>query len=243
MGNVIEDSWDTYKTHINLVLLFSIPFVISLIIPLLAPLPTYTSIGGIFLRTTSIFSNADPIVIAVIIVSLFLSLLFISFAFVAISLIVKAKRTKTKNPRHVLWGIEKHTSRVFVILLLYFLMILIANIIGYFMGIQAFLTGLVGFAAFFLMFFAPTAVVIDDKRVVRALKDGFRITMEWPRYFIIWLAMMFLAVSALDYAIIALAGNVLSSYIVLVLSSLFVLPYFVIFQAEAYMKRFHLLRH
>src|SRR5208283_1280520 len=101
MSNILKDSWETYSNNIRLVLLFSIPFIIAFLIPLLAPLPTYVSSGAIFLRSASIFQNINAIGVSIIILSLFLSLLFLSFAFVAISLIVKGARTYTRHPKAV----------------------------------------------------------------------------------------------------------------------------------------------
>ncbi len=243
MANVVVDSWDTYTANLRLILLFSIPFLISLAIPLLASVPTYISIGGIFLRTASVFTAVDPVSTVVIIVSTFLSLLFISFAFVAISLIVKSRKTRNRNTRMVLDGIEKYTTRVFAILGLYTVAIVAANLIGYYIGAEPLLTGIVGFAGFLVIFYAPTAVVIDDKRAWRAIKDSARIMADRPGYFLLWLFLIIVVLSIIDEAAFLLAGTLLSIYIVLIISSLIVLPYFVIFQAEAYMKRFHLLRH
>jgi hypothetical protein len=243
MANIIVETWNTYRSNLKLILLFSIPFLISLAIPILASVPTYVSVGGIFLRTASVFNSISPFSAAVIIISVFLSLLFISFAFVAISLIVKSKSTKTRNSRLALDGIEKYTARVFVVLGIYTAVIVIANIVGYYLGIEALLTALVGFFGFVFIFYTPTAIVIDDKKIWRAFKDSIKVMRERPEYFVLWLALIIIIISAIDELAILAAGTLFSMYIVLIINSLIVLPYFVIFQAEAYMKRFHLLRH
>jgi len=243
MGSLLEDSWDTYASNIRLVLLFSIPFIIAFLIPLLAPLPTYISSGGIFIRTASVFLNITAFGLVVIVVSLFLSLLFLSFAFVAISLIVKAKRTYTKHPGSVLRDVEKYTARVFVVLLAYAFVLTIVNIGSYFLGLEQVLTPLVGFFLFMAIFYAPTAIVIDNKKISTALNQSARMAAREPQYFLLWIALITVVVALLDYVIIHATGTLLSSYIFLVVNSLLVLPYFVIFQAEAYMKRFSILKH
>ncbi len=243
MSNVAADSFETYLANLKLVLLFSIPFIISLAIPIFASVPTYISAGGIFLRTASLFVSVGPVSIAVIIISIFLSLLFLSFAFVAISIIVKSKRTYTKSPKHVIDGIEKYTGRVFVILLLYALAIVIANVVGYALGIEAQLTALVAFFGSILIFYAPTAVVVDDRKVIRAVVDSVRLVRSMPGYFLMWLVIALVAISLLDVITIGIAGTIASRYILLLVNSLILLPYFVVFQTEAYMKKFPLLRH
>ncbi|MDE1873651.1 MAG: hypothetical protein KGI04_00840 [Candidatus Micrarchaeota archaeon] len=243
MASLIEDAWETYAKNIRLVLLFSIPFIIAFLIPALVPVPTYISSGAIFLRTASIFLNLNPAALAIIVISLFISLLFLSFAFVAISLIVKAERTFTKHPAAVLRGVEQYTGRVFIVLLVYALILLGVNVLGYFLNLQGLLTAIVGFFLFMAIFYAPTAIVIDNKRIGTALNQSLELVAKQPGYFIMWVVVLVFVVGVVDFAVIHATGTLLSSYIMLVLNSLLILPYFVIFQAEAYMKRFSILKH
>ncbi len=243
MTSLLEDSLETYLSNINLILLFSIPFIIAFLIPLLAPLPTYVSSGGIFLRSASVFLNFSAFGMAVVVISVFISLLFLSFAFVAISLIVKAKRTFTKHPASVIREIEKYTGRVFIVLLFYAFVLAAVNIFGYYWGLQSSVTPLVGFFLFMAIFYAPTAIVIDNKQIGAALKRSVAMVIKEPLYFMTWLVTLTVVVSVLDYVFVALTGTLLSSYILLVVNSLFVLPYFIIYQAEAYMRRFSILKH
>ena len=242
MGNVLADSFETYAGNLKLVLLFSIPFIIASIIPFFAPLPTYISTGAIFLRSASIFSNISFTSLAVIIAAFFFSMLFISFAFVAISLIVKSKRTHTKIATSAIKGIEKYIGKVLAILLAYAIALAVANVIGYYIGMEALVTGAVGFFGFMLIFYAPSAVVIDDKRIGRSVKDSLKLIRREPQYFLLWLLLLVAVVTILDFAFIEAAG-ILGSYIMLLVNSLFVLPYFVILMSESYMKKFPILKH
>ncbi len=248
MGNVVADSFETYASNLKLILLFSIPFIIAFLIPELAPMPTYISAGGIFLRTASIFINLNAVSLAVIVIAVFFSLLFISFAFVAISLIVKARRTYVGISRRILEGIERYTGKVFVLLLAYIALLVFASIIGYYLGHEAAITAIVGFFGFIFIFYAPTAIVVGNKRIGRAIVDSTKLMFSAPQYFLIWLALIIAIISVLDGFFVWLLGGsatgiIASKYIMLVLNALFIVPYFVIFQAEAYMKKFPLLRH
>ncbi len=243
MGSALADAYETYKDNLKLVLLFSIPFIIAFLIPLLAPLPTYVSVGGIFLRSASTFINLNSTGVVVIVLSVFVSLLFLSFAFVAISLIVKSERTHVRVKGSVLKDIEKYTAKVFVVLLTYEFILIIVSILSYYTSYETLITALVGFFGFMLIFYAPSAIVVDNKRVLRAIGDSIRLVIAEPIYFVQWLVLLFVILSIIDFIAIALTGTLISSYVVLVVSSLFVLPYFVILQAESYMKRFPLLKH
>jgi hypothetical protein len=245
MASVIDKASEVYTEKISLVLLFSIPFIIAFAIPLLAPLPTYISAGAIFLRSASLFVNGSINVIdlSVITISSIFSLLFLSFAFVLISLLVKSKRTHSTIGKRAFNNIETYIGKVFTILFAYAVVLVIANIVGYSLGASALLTGIVGFFLFALLFYAPSAVVIDDKKVWRAVKDSVKLVLHEPQYFLLWLVLTTIIVSAVDVASIAVFGTYLSPYVTLIINSLFVVPYFVIFQAEAYMERFRLLRH
>src|SRR5208283_1870903 len=114
------------------------------------------------------------------------------------------------------------------IFLLYTIAIVFANILGYFIGISTLLTGLVGFFLFALLFYAPSAVVVDDKRPSRAIKDSARLVVHEPQYFIMWLVLITVTISVLD-AVCIFVFQGWAVYVVLILNSLFVLPYFVIF--------------
>ncbi len=245
MAGVLQESYEVYREKLNLTLLFSIPFIIAFAIPLFAPLPTYITAGAIFLRSASIFVNGNisPLGLVVITISTIFSLLFLSFAFVLISMLVKSKRTHSKVGAMAMRNIERYIGKVFLIFFLYTVAIVFANIFGYFIGISTLLTGLVGFFLFAILFYAPSAIVMDDKKTWRAIKDSARLLLREPQYFLMWLVLITVAVSVLDLACIAIFGTVLSKYVVLVLNSLFIVPYFVIFQAEAYMDTFRLLRH
>ncbi len=243
MANILSEAFETYKDNLMFVIFFSIPFVIAFLIPFFAPLPTYISSGGIFIRTSSIATNLNFVSLAVIIIATLFSLLFISFAFVAISLIVKSKKTRSKISKRVIQDIERYVSKVFLLLIIYTFILILANVVGYYLGFMTLLTSVVGFFAFIPIFYAPSAIVVDNKKVGRAVKDSIRLIISKPLYFIMWFVLISILITVVDGVMIAIAGNYVSMYLTLVITSLLILPYFVIFQAEAYMKRFALLRH
>ncbi|MCL5419797.1 MAG: hypothetical protein M1354_02865 [Candidatus Marsarchaeota archaeon] len=243
MGNVLADAYETYSENLRLVLVFSIPFIIAFAIPLLAPLPTFIAAGGTFLRTASIFVNPDLVGLAVIVASMIFSLLFLSLAFVGISLIVRARKTHVAVGKRALKDIEKYVGRVFAVLLAYALLLLAANILGYMAGVQGPATALAGFFGFAVIFYVPSAIVVDNKRIGRAVRDSVRLVLHAPQYYLLWLFLLAAVITLADAFFIFVAGTAWSGFIVLIATSVLILPYFVILQAESYMKRFALLTH
>lgn len=248
---MLADSFETYKSNIRLVLLFSIPFIIAFLIPLIAVHDAYVSAGGIFLRTANLFHNPTPLGLSIIAIAEFFSLLFISLAFVLISLIVKSKRTHVRIGQMAFKEIEKNISKVFIVLLIYTFILLLANIAGYYLGYEALFTIVVGIVGIIPIFYVPSAIVVDGKSISRAVKESIKLIAQEPQYFLIWIVSAIVIIFIVDFAsIIAsiavlgpLTGTTVSEYLVLILNSLFILPYFIIFIAEAYMKKFKLLKH
>jgi hypothetical protein len=142
----------------------------------------------------------------------------------------------------VLKGIEKYTVNVLIVLLIYSIVLSIASVLGYMAGIQALITGIVGFFGFVFVFYAPSAIVMEDKKIIRSMIDSVRLVVSAPQYFLLWLVLLVVIISLLDSVFIITVAQI-SRYIMLVITSLFILPYFVILMTESYMKRFPILRH
>jgi hypothetical protein len=142
----------------------------------------------------------------------------------------------------VLKGIEKYTVNVLIVLLIYSIVLSIASVLGYMAGIQALITGIVGFFGFVFVFYAPSAIVMEDKKIIRSMIDSVRLVVSAPQYFLLWLVLLVVIISLLDSVFIITVAQI-SRYIMLVITSLFILPYFVILMTESYMKKFPILRH
>ena len=241
MANVLQYAVETYLSDIYLILLSSIPFIIAFLIPVFAGFPTYVDAGAIFIRTASLFLNLNLFNTAVITVALLFSLLFLSFAIVAINVVVKHSRTRTKVRREVIEGLEKYTSKVFIILLLATCITLLANALSYGNQYSGAITVLVGLVITPFLFYAPASIVIDDNKIPRAIKASARFLVGRFDYFLLWLVIAIALLTVFDFVFIAIGGSVLSRYLMLIVNSLFILPFLVLLQSELYMKRFKLL--
>ena len=99
----------------------------------------------------------------------------------------------------------------------------------------------VGLAITPFLFYAPASIVIDDNKITRAIKASARFIVGRFDYFVLWLVIAIALLTVFDFIFIAIGGSVLSRYLMLIVNSLFILPFLVLLQSELYMKRFKLL--
>lgn len=238
--NVLSLSFETYKSNIALILFAALSFVIAFIIPIFASFPTYGDLGAIFLRTASIYINLNIINTSVIVISVLFSLLFLSFAIVAINVVVKHSRTRTRIKQEVLSGLEKYTSKVFIILFIYTAILFVINAATYKTAFAGISTAIVGLVLTPFLFYAPASIVIDDHRIVRAIQSSVKLFFRKFDYFLLWLAVAIVLLTFFDLLFLAV-GQVASTYVMLIFDAFFILPFLVVLQSELYMKRFRLL--
>jgi hypothetical protein len=243
MANIIEVSFSTYKKNLKLILLFSIAFVIALLIPVFAPFPTYNDLGSIFIRTGSIYLNLNFIDAIIIVASTMFSLLFLSFAIVAINVIVKHSHTATRIRKEVIDGLEKYTANVFVVLLLFTALLVLVSFLTYYTGYSGIATLITAIVLIPFLFYAPTSIVIDDTRTMRAIGHSLGFMKNHFKYFLLWVFASFVLLSVVDLIPIIGSGSYVSMYASLVIDSFIVLPFLIVLQSESYIRRFKILSH
>ena len=243
MAGLLKYSVDLYVSHIAMLIVFSFSFIVAFLIPIFAAFPTYNDAGAIFIRLASISQNLTPLSAAVIIFSTLLSLLFLSFAIVSINIVVKHSRTRTRIRREVVDGIEKYTTKVFLLLLLFSVITVGSSTLLYYTGAPAIVPYIVGLLASPFFFYAPAAIVMDEMRASRALRTSARLVFAKLSYPLVWLAVAIVLLSALDLVFIAVGGASWSRYMLLVFNSVFIMPFLVIMQSEAYLRRYPLMKH
>ncbi len=251
MADLLHNAIETYTNHIQLLLVSSISFVIAVFIPLFASFPTFTDLGGINIRTASIFTNLDIINTAVIVASIFFSLLFLSFAIVAVNIIVKHSRTYAKIRQEVFRGLEKYTSRVFVVLLIMEAIIVLVDALSFAItgsiSYSGAITAIAGLIITPFFFYAPASIIIDENKTLRAFSSSFRFFLKKFDYFLMWLIVAIAFVTLTDFIFIGIGTATGFPYqffiIELIVDTVFILPFLIVLQSESYMKRFAMLKH
>ncbi len=242
MASIIRYSVDFYLSHMPLILLFSVSFVIAFLIPLFASLPAYNDAGAIFIRQASVFHNLTLFSTAVIIFSTLFSLLFLSFAIVAINVIVKHSRTHTKIKREVLEGLERYTSSVFSVLVFFTLLMGVVSVFDYAVGVPAAVTAIVGLILTPFFFYAPASIVIDERSIERSMAASAAFFVREIKYPLLWVVAAIALITVFDFIFIAIGGTSGSRFLLLIFNSLFIIPFLVVLQSQAYMRRFPMLK-
>lgn len=242
MFELFANTWKVYTRQWGMVLFFSLPFLISLILPLFSPAPTYAALGGYFMRSGSLpeMTLMNWIVVAV---ALVVSLYLLSFALVAINLVVKATRTRTRVGTEALRNIEKYTFVVFCL----FLAVKIVETGILYLTIERGATELFvyifGLVASLGLFYAAPAVVLEEKKPAKAFAASYAHIIRRPDLFVVWLVVAFVAlvvVTALTYALVETA--LWRQVVVALINSLLVLPFLLILQAQMYLTKYTIVK-
>jgi len=230
-----------YQKRLILILIFSIPFLFAFLIPVLVPAPTYVALGSVFLRTGSLaeLSLFDIVVTAI---AYALTVFLIADTVANINLIVRSKRTLTTIKKEVLGAIGTYAARIFYIYTLMLLLLFIVQLLTYENPLQSWIYPLFAFVLSFLLFFVPPAVVIDHSDTPTAIKRSVKMALRIPHMILIWTVFSLVVLSVVKVFADVLFSSPYSGYFVLVINSLFVLPFLIVLQTHMYMEKYPLAR-
>lgn len=227
-----------YKEKAGFVVLFSIPFILALIIPSLVSGPTYVALGGVFLRTGSI-PEIDAVAAAITLFAYLLSMFIISETIVNITLLIKTKRIQTNPSKELLAGMEKYGITVFSAYTLAALLILVFQLLTFDMDYRGIILPILMFLVSICIFFVPQAMVIDEYGLGQALDASVSMVRKrFPEVFL-WMLVgtVLLTVSEL---VLFLLPHPFGTVAVLLFNSLVVMPFLIIYQAQIYMGKYTL---
>ena len=234
-------AWDFYRKRLGLIVIFSIPFILAFLIPVLVPAPTYLSVGAVFLRTGSIpeLSALDLLVTAL---AYALSVFVISDTIVNINIIVRSKRTLTSIKHEVLQAMGSYAMRIFYISTMLLLLIFIAQLVTYENPFQSWLFPAATLVLSLLLFFVPPAVVIDNSDTPTAIRRSVAMVLRNPHFPLLWTFLSLLLISVLKLVADLLFSAPFSGYFVLLVNSLLILPFMTVLQTQMYMEKYPLAR-
>jgi hypothetical protein len=238
--NILSHSFEAYFKNIKLISFFAIPSLLALLIPTLVNTPVFAALGGTFLRTGSIpdLQTSD---FGVIIAGALASLYLMSFAIVNINIVIKSQRTSTSIKNEVLRGITGHTLNVFLLFLLGTIALLIIQLLTFELGAQSWLSPILSLLVWLPLFYAPAGLVIDELRPFRAAQKSFSMVFSKLPYLLLWLASSFILLSVLDVVFLSLLPHKLGSLAVLLINSVVLVPFLIVFQTQIYMSKYTIL--
>jgi len=239
--NILSHSFHAYIANFKLISFFAIPSLLAFFIPMLVNTPVFAALGGTFLRTGSIpdLQAAD---FGVIILALVSSLYLMSFAIVNINIVIKSQRTSTSIKDEVIKkGLTGYTLNVFLLFLLGTIALLIIQLLTFEMGAQSWLSPILSLLVWLPLFFAPAGLVIDELRPFRAAQKSFSMVFAKLPYVMLWLVASLILLSVFDAIFLAALPHKLGSLAVLLINSLVLMPFLIVFQTQVYMSKYTIL--
>lgn len=239
LRKVINYTVKEYRRNLWLITILSVMFVVSLLSLFLVPTSTYVSLGGNFIRTTSIpqMSSSDIIIIAI---AYLFSLFVFSDALTNINLIIKANRTVSKIPNEMVKGMFKYALKILFVYTIAILFLFAVNIATFDMPLHTVIFPLVSLIVFAAIFFVPPAVVIDDFDTFRAVEVSIKTFKRKWLLVVVWVLMGFISISLVEGILFAIVPYEFAKYIMIALNGLILIPLLTIFQTQLYMEKYAL---
>ncbi|MCD6549922.1 hypothetical protein J7K41_04445 [Candidatus Micrarchaeota archaeon] len=237
---LLKYSVDSYKSNFRLILLFSLPFLVAFMIPILIPLPTYPAVGGIYLRTGSL--PAITMLDAGIMILAYLAALYlVSFAIVNINIVIKSQRTTLNIRKEVLKSISSTALNVFLLYILFTLSLLLIQLITYTVPHRELIASVLNMLVSIPFFYAPAAMVIDELPVERALKESVSQVIKKPEFFGLWTVLGLLLVSLAEVCCDTIFGSPMNAYVSIFINSVIILPFMIVMQTQMYLAKYPIL--
>jgi len=239
---LLDYSIEAFSRNTNLILLFSLPFLAAFVIPIFVAMPTFPAVGGIYLRTGSI-PTMTMFESGVMVAAFLLSLYLVSLTIVNINIVIKAQRSSVNIKQEVIKGISTTTFAVFLLYIFYTMALLVVQLIAYQLPISVhdIFVSLVGLLISIPFFFAPAAMVIDEVAIDRSLKVSMAHVLKKPVFFMFWLVVGLVLVSAITWLSYTALSAPYGSFLSIFLNSLIALPFLIVMQTQMYLAKYTIL--
>ncbi|MFH0884113.1 MAG: hypothetical protein V1861_00200 [Candidatus Micrarchaeota archaeon] len=230
-----------YLKRLGLIIVFSVPFILAFLIPILVPAPTYLALGGVFLRTGSLpeLSILDIVITAL---AYAFGMFIMGDTIVNINIIIRSKRTLTSIRYEVLNAMGTYAMRIFYISTMFLLIMFILQLLTYDNPLQPWIYPLAILALSFLLFFVPPAVVIDNSDTPTAIRRSVAMAVQNPHFVMLWTVLLLLSVSVVKMGADLVFASPFSGFFVLLVNCLLILPFFTVVQTQMYMEKYPLAR-
>ncbi|NYZ76775.1 hypothetical protein H0O02_00475 [Candidatus Micrarchaeota archaeon] len=240
-GRTFGYALDFYLQKVAIVALFSIPFLVAVLIAWLVAAPTYLAAGALFIRTGSI-PELSALDIALSVIGYAIIMFIISDTIVNITILVRSRRTLNETTSEMLAAMKHHATRIFYILTIAVLVEFLLQLLLYDNPLRTWIYPIAMLIFFFFVSFSMPAVVIDNASTAHAIEYSIRFAMRKPILVILWMLTLFILLGGtmvLSYYILSAPFWI---YLVLLLNSIVFLPFMLILQTQLYMEKYPLAR-
>ncbi len=226
---------EDFRKHLDTVWVFSLAAAIGVLMFAMAQYPTYSALGGVFLRTGSLpdVGIADFLITIVV---YGISLLLISSAVAGAMLIIAHRRTK-KIIKTELWKklpfFAANTFFLYAFLTLILLAMQVFSVPHY---------PLLAFLLFYTTFYIVPAMIVENEPLGIALIPALKMLRKNPLMPFLWAVFGFVVLALAELITQAVLPYEIARYVVLFFNGIVLLPYLSFVQAHMYMERYPLAR-
>ncbi len=243
MFNVLKRTARVYLSTLNLVALFSLFILFSLVLmPLVS---TYVNVGAGFIRFSSIVNDLNAFQAVIFLLVSIASILLLSFFIASLVSVVKLKETLDHVAfSRVVSTFGKYIFKTFVFLLIMGLVSVALGLVFDLLGFSDIFTQFVLLVFWSLFIFTPQILIIEDFNLIDSMKDAFNFVKKYPVSFLYY----FVVSTVLLFALL-LIETWLGQYFVwghkivsIILLSVIVLPFIQMYATELYLRRYAVAR-
>jgi len=237
-----DKSVKTYKMHYDAAILFGMPLLLSMVLLVLFPYPTFTSLGAVFLRIVNI-GELGAVGIGITALILMISVALIGITISAISLIVKEERVGHKT-RYSLFmeAIKEYSVGISVFYLAVFVLLAGMQLLAFMWDLDTVVFSMVSLVISYVVFFVPFAMVIDDYNMGRAMGAAWNHLRTKPFDPLKWFVIIMVANLAIVFLLQLVMDYQLAKGIATFINGLIILPFMIIYGAHMYVDKYPMTR-
>jgi len=235
MSRILKYSIKSYINHIGWMMYFGIIFLLAIAVPILAGVPTYTTLGSVYLRFNSL-PELTLWFITVIGIGIAVTTYLVSFSIVNINLIVKSERTLLNIPREMIHSLGTYSLKLFWIYIIQVALLWIGQVLLQTTEYSTILIPIYNFAFLIFLLFAPSAIVMEEMDIVNAIRRSIQFIKRYPLHTIFFLVFSIIMITVADGLLLLVPFY--PQYLVMIVNTLFILPFSIIMLAHMYISKY-----
>ena len=242
LRRLISKTWTFYTENIREILLvFSIPAVLSYVVLLLINKSTFPAFGGSFLRTIDIYGLPITDLLFLGIVYL-ISTYLISDAVANINVLIKKERTYKTLTKDIMSTIGTYALRMTIVSVFIILMVVLGQILTINLSNGEIIYAIYLLVLGMLFFYAPPAIIIDNMSPLQSLIYSVKIIGKGYHFnlAVVWMLIGFVSLSVLDAIILLFLTYPLAEFLIILVNAITIYPFLFVLQTHMYMDKYPL---
>lgn len=239
---LVHSSWDFYMQRLGKILVvFSIPAILSYLVLLLIDKSTFPAFGGSFLRTIDLYHLPIIDILSISLVYL-ISTYLISDAVANINVLIKKERTYKTLRRDIVSTIGTYAIRMTVVSIFIILLMILGQVLTVNLASGEIVYAIYLLAIGFLFFYVPPAIIIDNMSPLQSLVYSIKVIGKGYHFklSIFWALLGFILLSLVDGILLLLLKYPLSEFLIILINSVTIYPFLFILQTHMYMDKYPL---